>query len=97
MPNPILGDFVGFEFSEEELKEIPNFTPLQLMWFQNEKAKAASEKIRLIYDPEKHAQFGIDHAYNHGKLDLLDIIITMGQSKEPPETESQPSADQSAK
>lgn len=67
--------FTSYEFTLEEERKAIIFSDYQLAGLQNEIAKAAEEKLALIYNPLNTENFLQQEARLTGQLELLSYLI----------------------
>ena len=75
--------FIEYEFSEEELKNLPGFSPEQRQFLQNELAAAVSEKVALTFDPEHPLRFTQAEAEIQGKMNVLRYLLSLNPKQLP--------------
>lgn len=84
MPVPVSNRFTEFEFTNEELYGASRFTQLQLMLLQSLSAKAASNRLGLVVDPDKISSFLQAEAALKGEQDAYDYLMVLSETVEPP-------------
>lgn len=83
MPKPLLNSqFVEYEFSEEELKNLPGFTLDQRQFLQSELAAVVSEKVALTFDPEHPQRFLQQEAELQGKMGMLKYLLSLNPKQQ---------------
>ena len=75
--------FIEYEFSEEELKNLPGFSTEQRQFLQNELAAAVSEKVALTFDPEHPLRFTQTEAEIQGKMNVLRYLLSLNPKQLP--------------
>ena len=75
-PN-LSSNLIEWEFTEDEIKQLPGFSPLQRQFLQNELALAAGEKSRLKFDPEHPMLFTQQEAELQGKMGMLEYLLSI--------------------
>ena len=75
--------FLEYEFTEEELKHLPGFTPSQKQFLQNELAIAVSEKVALTIDPLNVSGSLQREAEIHGKIGILKYLLSLNPKSIP--------------
>jgi hypothetical protein len=68
-------DFTSYAMSAEEELQAQLLTQLQVAFIQNLLAKAARDKLDIVFNPEKPLQFAQQEAYAAGQIQILRHLL----------------------
>jgi len=94
MSQPLPNRFQEFELDEKEELAATAFHDLHVMWFYNQRAKVANDKLNLKFNPEKPQEFMQNEASLEGQLKILDYIIAIAADSSEKQRQLQPTAKQ---
>lgn len=71
--------FSSWKLSPEEEESGSIFTLLQIYVIQNKISEAATAKVNQVFDPLNPADFGIQTAYQQGRMEALQDLLLTGE------------------